>query len=103
MKQPAGSGEKQNSDRVSRRDHFSAADRVEKMAKNNRAEDVSERERQKIITHVLRGNVIEPHQNQAIGKEDGVVEKGLGQHEDETENGTPAMLMHGGFPDLATG
>ena len=85
MEEPAARGEEQSCDRISCRDHFFAPDRVEEMTEHNRPENVSESERQQVTTDVLRGHVVEAHQNQPVGKEDRVVEKCLRQHEDEAE------------------
>src|SRR5205814_2994156 len=65
------------------------------------SEDIPHGERQEIAADILRGHIVEPHQDQTIGKEDGIVEKGLSQHENKTENGATAMFVHEGVPNLA--
>src|SRR4051812_4644479 len=71
------------------------------MAENNRPENIPQRKWQQITPDVLRWHIVEAHQDKAVGEEDRVIEKRLGQHQDETEKRATAMFVDDGVPYLA--
>src|SRR4051812_42318667 len=103
MKQPRRDREQDSGDAIRRGNHLFSTDRIEPMSQQQRSEEVSDRERQKISADFEFGNAVKSHQDERVGKKDGVVEESLGRHQYEPEERTLSMLMHDRVPNLTPG
>src|ERR1700730_14126333 len=70
------------------------------MSEDERTEEVSQRESKKIAADALRRHAIKTDQDQTVRKKDGVVEKCLCRHQNETEDRTLSMLICNRVPDF---
>lgn len=100
-KEESGDGEEDAGERVGSDDHGLAANGVEEAAEKHGAENVAQGKGEKISADAARGDVIEAAEDESISEKDGVVEEGLGSHEDKTENRPPAMVDKHGARDFA--
>src|SRR3712207_2644431 len=87
LEQVAGHGHQDARDQVTARDHRYPAYGVEEPSQEKGPEEVADGERDEVQPDAATGDIVEVGQDQGVGKEDGVVEKRLGAHERETQEG----------------
>src|SRR5262249_30759871 len=103
LKQDARDGETDTRQHISEDDHRLSSPAVEEAAEKERAEEVAGGKRQYVPADRFRGDAIESGQHQRVGKEDGVVEKGLRGHEGKADQGTLTVIDEQGTDRVADG
>src|ERR1700736_1497599 len=71
------------------------------MSEQERANQISKREWQKVTTDILFRHAVKARQDQRIREKDRVVEKGLREHQHESKQRTLSMFVHDCVPNLS--
>jgi hypothetical protein len=95
----AGKDQQQPGQAEGRADHSLSADGVEKAAEQQRAQKISDCQRQDVEADALGRDTVEARQHKAIGKENSVVKECLRHHQRKSERRSRAVFCEHGLGD----
>src|SRR3984893_13440115 len=101
MKQATGHGQQNPGEPIRRGDHFFATDRIKQMSEHERTEEITKCKWKQVSSDAAFGHAVKPHQDQRVSKEDRVVKKRLGCHQNETKERTMSMFVCDRVPNFS--